>query len=250
MTCNASSFSTTYHNLAYFITQSFLITTIQLTMKLQILVTLTISLFSTIDAFGSFNFGAKKATKAPSIPKEAIEEALSIYDKKFPSAGKASANPFWNDWGLPARDLDGTAIKSEKPNRKLFDVGATFRQQAFEEIATLYGTEEALTMTRILPGILAFDSKNFKPSLNNFSEIFGEEEAKAMIMRNPGLLYVTPENAAKADDLTMKFSYALSVTRPAGPLLLYGTLSLLMVPVLEGITGVSRAEFFKSLGLF
>ena len=70
-----------------------------------------------------------------------------------------------------------------------------------------------------------------------------------MVKRNPGLLYVKPENAATSDDLTMQFSYIVAITRPAGPFLLYGTFGLLSIPVIEGITGVSRAEFLKSLGV-
>lgn len=218
-------------------------------MKLELFLTITLTLFSSTHSFGSFNFG-KKATAAPSVSNEAIQEALGIYDKKYPTRDQAAVSPFWNSWGLPQRDLDGSEIRSSKkdPNKKLFSVEESDRKKAFIEVAKLYGTEEALTMTRIQPGILAFDSQNFQPSLSEFSTIFGEEEAKAMVMRNPGLLYVKPEYAAKSDDLTMKFSYIISVTRPAGPLLLYGTLSLLMIPVLEGITGVSRAAFLQSLG--
>ena len=221
-------------------------------MKLPLVFTITFSIISSIQAFGSFSFGNNKASaKAPAIPNEVIEEALSIYEKKYPSSssGSEAVKPFWNSWGIPKRDIDGTEVMSSKPNKRIFSVEAATRKSTFVEIAKLYGTQEALQMTRDLPSILAFDDKNFKKALDEFSNIFGEEEAKAMVMRNPGLLYVKPENAATADDLTMKFSYIISFTRPVGPLLLYGTLSLLSIPVLEGITGVSRVEVFKSLGL-
>lgn len=176
---------------------------------------------------------------------------MVIFDKKYPtSKSDVVSKPFYNSWGLPDRDFDGTAIKTGKnPSKKLFDVDIAARKEVFREIATLYGADEALQMTRALPSILAFDSKNFEPSLTAFTEIFGEEESKAMVMRNPGLLYVKPESAATSDDLTMQFSYIIALTRPAGPFLLYGTLSLLTVPIIEGITGVSKAEFFKSIGL-
>ncbi len=211
-------------------------------MKLPISLTLPLTLFSTVNAFGSFSF----SKKTPSVSPQIVDEAVAIYDAKY--SNKETGTPFYNTWGVPKKDIDGTPT-STKPNKKIFEQTVADKRQAFQEIAKLYGAEEALDMTRALPGILAFDKKNFAPSLAEFSTIFGDEEAKAMVMRNPGLLYVKPENAATADDLTMQFSYIVAVTRPAGPLLLYGTLGLLTIPVIEGITGVSKVEFLKSIGV-
>ena len=83
-------------------------------------------------------------------------------------------------------------------------------------------------MTRNLPNILAFNVDNFKPSLDEFGIIFGQDEAKAMVVRNTGLLGVRPENAAKSGNSTMQFM-------------------VIFFSAIEGITGVSRAEFFSSL---
>lgn len=184
------------------------------------------------------------------ISNEATEEALAIYDKLFASktGGSTSLSKF-STFGVPKRDLDGSSIRSKNPNVGIFYADPQKRKKAFQQIATLYGTEEALDMTRILPNILAFNADIFKPSLDEFATIFGEEEAKAMILRNPGLLAVKPVDAARSDDSTMVFSYIIAITRPAGAFLLFGLLSLLMVPVLEGITGVSKADFLSSLGV-
>mmetsp|Transcript_14626 Transcript_14626/g.22169 ORF Transcript_14626/g.22169 Transcript_14626/m.22169 type:complete len:220 (-) Transcript_14626:165-824(-) len=206
---------------------------------------LVLSLFSCADAFGSFSF----AKKAPAVNPAIVDEAVAIYDAKYNAKGTQTQTPFYNSWGIPKADVDGTPTFSSKPNKKLFDQSVEDKRKTFTEIAKLYGADEALDMTRALPGILAFDQKNFGPSLTEFSTIFGEDEAKAMVMRNPGLLYVKPENAATSDDLTMQFSYIVAITRPAGPFLLYGTLGLLTVPVIEGITGVSKVEFLKSIGV-
>merc|ERR1712127_91973 len=94
---------------------------------------------------------------------------------------------------------------------------------------------------------LAFDKKNFAPAFKEFKNIF-EDEAKPMVMRNPGLLAIKPQDAAQSDDTTMKFSYIIAKTRPAGPVLLYGTLGLLTIPVIEGIIGVPfRANLINQL---
>ena len=214
--------------------------------KLAIIFTITATLISNISAFGSFKFpsiggGSPAASKDPNV-----QEAIDIYNTKY--ASKSTFKPFYNSWGLPTTDFDGTKVQSDKPNKKLFSVDENECQVTFLEIARLYGSDEALQMTKILPGVLAFDRKNMAQSLDEFTTIFGEEEAKAMVLRNPGLLYVKPENAATSDDLTMQFSYVVAVTRPAGPVLLYGILALLCVPVIEGVTGVSKADFIASLG--
>ena len=97
-------------------------------------------------------------------------------------------------------------------------------------------------MVTDMPLILAFEKKNLKPTFAEFGKIFGDQEAKEMIMRNPGLLAMKPEDAAKADDQTMQFSYIIAITRPAGDLLLYGLFGQLMIPVVEGISGIPFRE--------
>ena len=103
-------------------------------------------------------------------------------------------------------------------------------------------------MTKDLPSILAFEKANFRPSFVEFGKIFGTQEAKEMVMRNPGLLAVKPVDAANSDDQTMQFSYIVAKTRPIGGVLLYGTFGLLSIPVLEGISGVPfRANLLQSI---
>lgn len=190
-------------------------------------------------AFGPFSFAPARAT-ANTASNAVVEEALSIYEKKYPKKGEYKA-PFFNKWGVPKADVDGTPVFPEKATedkKRIFEKDVSLLKSNFQELAKVYGTDEALQMTKDLPACLAFDKSNFKPSLVEFGKIFGEEEAKEMVMRNPGLLAIKPEDAAKSDDQTMKFSYVIAKTRPAGPFLLYGTLGLLSIPVIEGITGV------------
>jgi hypothetical protein len=59
-----------------------------------------------------------------------------------------------------------------------------------------------------------------------------------MVARNPGLLAVRSDEAAKASDSTMVFSYIVGYTRPLGPFLLLSLLLLLLTPVIEGVTGI------------
>ena len=197
-------------------------------------------------AFGPF----APAKTTNTVSNAVVEEALSIYQKKYPSKGEYKA-PFFNTWGVPKADVDGTPVFSEKTTedkKRIFEKDVSLLKSNFQELAKVYGPDEALQMTKDLPACLAFDKSNFKPSLVEFGKIFGEEEAKEMVKRNPGLLAIKPEDAAKSDDQTMKFSYVIAKTRPAGPFLLYGTLGLLSIPVIEQITGVPfRANLLNSV---
>merc|ERR1719437_159610 len=122
------------------------------------------------------------------------------------------------------------------------------KKDAFTELSRLYGEENALQMTKILPNALAFNYNNFNDSLLAFSNIFGEDEAKEMVLRNPSLLAVSPSTAATSDDQTMQFSYIVSATRPLGKAGLPLLLGLLSIPGLEQVTQVPiRAKFFASL---
>jgi hypothetical protein len=117
----------------------------------------------------------------------------------------------------------------------------------FDVIASLYGDEEALMMVKIQPGVLAFNKDNFRPSLEAFSTKFGADEAREMVIRNPGLLSVKPANAEAADDLTMQLSYVVDSTRPIGALGPFVILGLLSVPAIESAMGVSRGDLFASV---
>lgn len=136
----------------------------------------------------------------------ALTEAMEVYRKNFPE------NKFGSD------------ISSA--------------QTAFKELVRLYGEEQALEMTKNLPNCLRFKVNNFAPTLEGFIKVFGEEEAKAMINRNPGLLSQRAEFVERADDTTMKMSYVVAYTRPYGPVLQAGLALLLSLPALEKITGL------------
>ena len=93
-------------------------------------------------------------------------------------------------------------------------------------------------MAKALPVCLTFDKTQFAGALKEYTAIFGEEEAKAMVCRNPGLLAVKAVEAAKATDQTMQASYAIAATRPFGAVLLPTLGALLLVPALESISGI------------
>ena len=105
-------------------------------------------------------------------------------------------------------------------------------------------------MVKDFPLVLAINRSNLIPNMKAYSATFGTDNATAMVRRNPGLLFCTPDNAAEADDLTMKFSYVIAYTRPFGPVLLYGLLLLLMEPAFERVSGMAlRASLFSSSGV-
>lgn len=186
---------------------------------------------------GFFSGATAKTRVSPAL----VDEAFAIYNKRYPAKDASeSSTPFYNSWGVP---------KSIGTNKKrVFERDEKIIRATFQELASVYGGEEALQMTKDLPPVLGFNKANFKPTYAEFSNIFGAEEAKEMVMRNPGLLAVKPEDAATSDDQTMQFSYIVAATRPAGPVLLYGTLGLLSLPVIEGISGVPfRANLLQSI---
>mmetsp|Transcript_7104 Transcript_7104/g.12429 ORF Transcript_7104/g.12429 Transcript_7104/m.12429 type:complete len:218 (+) Transcript_7104:47-700(+) len=184
-------------------------------------------------------FGGAKRNTVKSSP--LADEAVEIYTTKYLSGGGTRQKFFFESWGMPE------SYKAPDEPESIFSRRVADLTASFNTIALLYGEEEALKMVKIQPGVLAFNKDNFGPSLDAFGENFGVEESKEMIIRNPGLLAVKPANARTADDLTMQLSYVVDFTRPIG---LYGPgliLSLLSIPALEGVTGVSRGELLSSL---
>ena len=138
-------------------------------------------------------------------------------------------------------------FQKECPNRK---VSEEQLRSCFTELADVYGPGNALEMCNAMPIILSFDERNFAPSFDEYSAIFGADEAKGMVQRNPGLLAVKPALAAQADGSAMQLSYIVAATRPAGPFLLGGLFLLLSLPLVEGITGIPvQSGFFRSIGL-
>jgi hypothetical protein len=161
--------------------------------------------------------------------KAAVDDALAIYQKKYPKKapkdGKVSSPTF-----------------SERDEKYL--------KAGFKDLAKAYGEDSALQMVKDMPICLAFNRKNFGPSLIELAKTFGDKEARGMVQRNPGLLVIPPTGAGGADsveDLAMQFSYVVAATRPVGPFLLYGTLSLLFEPTFEFISGIPLKENLAAL---
>lgn len=183
-------------------------------------------------------FQSTKKKSPPSSP--LANEAIQIYKSKYPGTGTPTKF-FFDGWGMPE------SYSAPESNELLFTARDDKLRATFDAIGRLYGEENALKMVKIQPGVLAFNSENFAPSLDAFGEKFGVEEAKEMVIRNPGLLSVKPANAASADDLTMQLSYVVEITRPIGVAGPVGVLALLSVPVIEGALGMSKGELLASL---
>ena len=66
------------------------------------------------------------------------------------------------------------------------------------------------------PSCLGYDGSVFQATYEAFSEVFGEEETKGMVTRNPNLLAVRPTGfggAINAKSDTMQMSYVIAATR-------------------------------------
>eukprot|EP00591_Stephanopyxis_turris_P001774 CAMPEP_0195517692 /NCGR_PEP_ID=MMETSP0794_2-20130614/11322_1 /TAXON_ID=515487 /ORGANISM="Stephanopyxis turris, Strain CCMP 815" /LENGTH=190 /DNA_ID=CAMNT_0040646549 /DNA_START=141 /DNA_END=713 /DNA_ORIENTATION=+ len=184
-----------------------------------------------------------------------VDDAIVAFRQRYP-VKPPKKRAFYESWGVPDRDVDGSAIRKGSTGStrgKVFaDVDDRNLKMNFNEIAKIYGGKEAaLDMTLAQPAILAFEKKYFLPSFKAFAEIFGEEEAKGMVQRNPGLLAVKPTGyggADATDRLTMQLSYVVAATRNTGPYLLSTLALLLSVPLLELISGVPiRATLFAAI---
>lgn len=189
-----------------------------------------------------FGWGSGNKVSKVSVSDATVEEALAVYEKKFQLAdGKRKPfKPFFTQWGIPEKDIDGSKVKKEYANQKrMVDQSVDTQKANFLEIARIYGEDEALQMVKDLPYVLAFKKSNFAENYKVYEEIFGEEPAKAMVQRNPGLLAIKAEDAARnTNEQTMVFSYLVGFFRPisgiAGPLLIF----LLSTPALEQVTGI------------
>lgn len=183
-------------------------------------------------------FFGSKAPKAL-VTSPLTQEALDIYNKAFPfDRPPPKTNP-WNDFGMPYTDIDGSRVRSKNPSkRRLTDISRERAAKAFNTLVKLYGEDRAMSIVKAQPLSLCFDSDYFGPSLEAWTEVFGLEAAQDMVARNPGLLAVRPDEAAKSTDSTMVFSYIVGATRPLGPLLLLTLLGLLLTPAIEAATGI------------
>ena len=181
-------------------------------------------LFENASAFQSLARRARSTTVVMGLAP--ADEALSIFGNEYDYADNSQ------------KESDGS--------RKLTDISEEKAKAAFQELSTVYGSERALDMVKALPICLAFDKSSFSPSLKAFQELFGDEEAKAMVTRNPGLLAVPPNEAAKSNEQTMAFSYIVAYTRPLGPLLAPFLFLFLASMVTEVATGVPlRTQFLQ-----
>jgi len=190
-------------------------------------------------AFPSSKPPALRTFPAPS--KGEVKEAIEIVEAYFPRQ-KPSSNPPWISWGVPSRDLDGTKYTTVSGGKGIFEKSVPEQRAAFMELSRLYGCTQALEMTRTAPIILAFNKNYFAPSLTELIKIFGDNEARAMVRRNPGLLALKPYGPGSAEtcnDQTMQFSYIIAITRPYGRVLLYGLLGLLCIPAIKMATGIA-----------
>eukprot|EP00580_Thalassiosira_gravida_P000251 CAMPEP_0201605788 /NCGR_PEP_ID=MMETSP0492-20130828/5485_1 /ASSEMBLY_ACC=CAM_ASM_000837 /TAXON_ID=420259 /ORGANISM="Thalassiosira gravida, Strain GMp14c1" /LENGTH=191 /DNA_ID=CAMNT_0048070103 /DNA_START=44 /DNA_END=619 /DNA_ORIENTATION=+ len=143
----------------------------------------------------SLHFGlARRKTKTtPSSSSPLLEEALSSYPYKF----------------RPDTDKSGTKASCSA---------------TFNELARLYGDEEALAMVKLESRSLRFNRDNFGPCLEAWEEQFGLESSQAMVGRNPGLLSVSPMQAREPAEASMFFSYVVAVTRPLPQIAVVGGL--------------------------
>eukprot|EP00584_Thalassiosira_punctigera_P022806 CAMPEP_0172549194 /NCGR_PEP_ID=MMETSP1067-20121228/18337_1 /TAXON_ID=265564 ORGANISM="Thalassiosira punctigera, Strain Tpunct2005C2" /NCGR_SAMPLE_ID=MMETSP1067 /ASSEMBLY_ACC=CAM_ASM_000444 /LENGTH=179 /DNA_ID=CAMNT_0013336541 /DNA_START=108 /DNA_END=647 /DNA_ORIENTATION=+ len=147
-----------------------------------------------VDGFAPIVHNSRTETSlhaARSKPSPLLEEALSVYPFQF----------------RPDDEKSGTKVSCSA---------------AFNELARLYGDEEALAMVKIEPSSLRFPSDNFEPCLEAWTEQFGLESAQAMVRRNPGLLGIPPWQAEKPSESCMALSYVVAVTRPLPKILAVG----------------------------
>ena len=202
-------------------------------------------------ANGGFASTSKLKT-FPAPSRDVTDEAVQVFQSYYPKR-KSNTNLPWSSWGVPSRDLDGTKYTVVASGKGIFEKTVAEQRAAFVELSRVYGSTQALEMTRAVPTVLAFNKSNFAPSLIELIKIFGDDEARSMVGRNPGLLALKPYgpgSAATANDQTMKFSYIISATRPYGRSLLYGLLLLLCVPVFESLTGITiRANVLNAFNV-
>ena len=178
-----------------------------------------------------------------SLTAKPIDAAVSLYQKKYPANRAPRKRAFNAAMGMPRRDVDGTVYKVAQSNNS--DMGKAFSDRpeadlraTFTVLAKYFGNDDALQMVKNFPLVLAMNRNNLVPVMKEYGATFGIDDAKEMVKRNPGLLFCQPADAAEADDLTMQFSYVVAATRPLGPVLLYGTLALLLEPTFEYVSGI------------
>ncbi|CAB9502738.1 expressed unknown protein [Seminavis robusta] len=145
--------------------------------------------------------------------------AFRVATASSPAAARRSvvvleASPLTED-ALAACPYEFLPDDADTSGKRFFmDITKQQASAAFEELATLYGDESALQMVKIQPLALSRNPNNFEPTLAVWTETFGEEAAKSMVRRNPGLLLLSPQSAASDAMGTMGWSFVIWATRP------------------------------------
>lgn len=208
-------------------------------MKTAFLLAFIVAIVGNASAF----FPSAKPNRA-AVTKSSPEtaEAVDIFLTKFPPGRPL---PKTSRLGVP--DAIKTKYDGQTERKRLTDIPEDKLKVNFNALAKVYGPEQALEMVKILPIVLSFNSNWFQPSFDEYAEIFGAEEAKAMVLRNPGLLGVKPGDAATSTDQTMVFSYLVGYTRPVAPILQPLLLFALLSPAIEATTGIPVRTSFLSL---
>mmetsp|Transcript_4050 Transcript_4050/g.3822 ORF Transcript_4050/g.3822 Transcript_4050/m.3822 type:complete len:252 (-) Transcript_4050:197-952(-) len=217
------------------------------------LVVCVICLFSTQVVCG-FGWGGNASSKSKKVvvSEATLQEALTVFENRFQlsNASKKTFKPFFTQWGVPKKDLDGSLVRttSEKGvSKRMVNTNLKDQKAAFTEIARIYGEDAALQMVKDLPYALAFNKSNFAANYKVYEDVFGEEPAKAMVKRNPGLLAIKPEDALKTDEQTMAFSYLVSTFRPVSDVAFPLLLLLLSTPAIERFSGIPIRTTFLGL---
>lgn len=112
-------------------------------------------------------------------------------------------------------------------------------------LAKEVGDDNAMIMVGKFPKILEFNGKNFKETFANYCTNFGDDVALATILRNPGLMSVSPTGYGGADGAgpeTVVLSYVVDATREFGQIYLSLLAFLLATPLIEQVTGVHFRE--------
>lgn len=155
---------------------------------------------SQLGAFVGRRGGGRRSNKSSPL----VDEALAVYPFRFQPDKKQAGAPEGEKLYAPVTRNQATGC--------------------FNELARLYGDDEALAMVKLLPRALSFRSDFFEPCLEAWTEQFGSEAAQGMVRRNPGLLGVNPILAREPAEASMALSYVVAVTRPLPKLIAAGLL--------------------------
>eukprot|EP00568_Trieres_chinensis_P000323 CAMPEP_0183306830 /NCGR_PEP_ID=MMETSP0160_2-20130417/14862_1 /TAXON_ID=2839 ORGANISM="Odontella Sinensis, Strain Grunow 1884" /NCGR_SAMPLE_ID=MMETSP0160_2 /ASSEMBLY_ACC=CAM_ASM_000250 /LENGTH=214 /DNA_ID=CAMNT_0025470297 /DNA_START=47 /DNA_END=691 /DNA_ORIENTATION=- len=185
------------------------------------------------------------APQSSSVPTRDASLGLFGLNRAPSSAPKGAANS-------PAAD-DAVALFNAKFAKKRTErrpiVESTLRSN-FAELVAVFGDTDATEIVKAVPQTLEMDRSYFARTLDIYSEKFGAESARGLLLRNPALLGVKPEGwgpdgyggAESAGPETIALSYVVAATRPIGKFGPIGLVGLLSVPGIEMVTGIPIRE--------